>query len=150
MNCGTLLGRSFSAQNLRQRELLALEAVNFRNKSIIEFKNVICNGVKHSTLSYCEHFKRNNSIVQIEGDNFGRILKIVEIRNRCFFIVEILKTKIMRKGNTTISHIGQVDETEKKVIKIIEPHAILGSCVSISITSKTHYICTMPNIVEIQ
>lgn len=148
-NC-TLLGRGFSACIFSERENMAVQSAGFENEPLVEFRNVIYNGNKHSTSSYCTNYKRNNSIIQILSDNFAKILRILEVQNKCFFIVEILNTKEKKIGSTTFSHIREVHKTEGRVVKIIEPNEILGSCVYIAIQNKTYYVCTMPSTVEVQ
>lgn len=153
-NGAILLGRGnkFISQMISQNIRRALTDTGFDDEQeIYSYKNVICNGIKHSTSTYCSNFKRNNSIVQISHNNeFSRILNSLEINNKCFLIVEILETENVKLGNNIISHIKKVANTDNNCTVIVEPLDILGACVFIKINKVLSYVCTMPNSTEMQ
>lgn len=165
INGAVLLGRGRNAtfQMLTIKEQEALHTADFRfvDKMFI-YNNVICNGVKLSTSTYCTQYKRNNSVVQLSGeDAFARILNILEIENFFifiilllflfrFFIIEILQTNPKKFGSISLSHIKLINEVETTSVVIVEPCNILGVCVYIKISKTESYVCIMPNTTEIQ
>lgn len=115
---------------------------------VTSFCRMLCKEVRFTTYSYCEKFKRNDSVIYMSNTSMARISQIVKVNNGQGTMVLVFAHELVqgsqplfRCGNLHISHI-------KKVLRIgqlllLSHSDIQGQCILMS-TDKGTYAANVP------
>lgn len=132
----------------RPKRLQTEHSLLLPNGSYQEYDKIIFRSILYTSSEYrCNvKSKRDNSIIKLNSNAFGRIKKFFFNGTDCFILME----KFMVMEIEGLSNIVRVDAGCNNPKVLIEPGDISGKCMLCKITRTLHFLSTVINNSEIQ